>query len=98
MCVHKWTLIHKNLFQAPKRPTLVSELCASLATGIALLALLGWISGARFLAGEMGTYIPMAPSSALAFLLLGGALFGLAHLPLSRPVRFFELAAGSIVL
>jgi diguanylate cyclase (GGDEF)-like protein/PAS domain S-box-containing protein len=83
--------------QASKRSNPVSELCGSLVTGIALLALLGWISGARFLAGELGTYIPMAPSTALAFLLLGAALFRFAHLP-PRFGRLPEVIAVGVVL
>ena len=91
-------MLSKPLSRAPEISIAVPQLCAGTAAGIAFLALLGWVSGARFLAGELSTYIPMAPSTALAFLLLSGALFGRAHLPVSRPGRFFELAAVSIVL
>lgn len=83
--------------QAPERSPRVPEICAGIAIGIALLALLGWVSDVRFLAGELGTYIPMAPSTALAFLLLSGALFSFAHLPVLRLGRPFELTAVSIV-
>jgi diguanylate cyclase (GGDEF)-like protein/PAS domain S-box-containing protein len=96
--VYKWTMICGILLQVSKRSNLVSEVCASLATGIALLALLGWISGARFLAGQFGTYIPMAPSTALTFLLLGSALFRFAHLPLRRFRGLLEGLAVGIVL
>ena len=98
MSVDKWTLIHKILLQASRRSNLVSEICAGLATGIALLALLGWVSGARFLAGQFGTYIPMAPSTALTFLLLGGALFRFTHLPLPRSGWLLEGIGVGIVL
>ena len=88
----------KTLLQAPERSPRVPEICAGIAAGIALLALLGWVSGVRFLAGELGTYIPMAPSTALAFLLLSGALFIFVRLPVLRLGRLFELTAVSIVL
>jgi PAS domain S-box-containing protein len=61
------------------------------------LALIGWLSGVRFLAGEWGIYIPMAPSTASAFLLLSIALFFFARLPAVRLSRLFALTAVSIV-
>jgi len=46
----------------------VSQRCAAFAGGIALLAIAGWVSGVRLLAGQWDGAIPMAPSSALAVL------------------------------
>ena len=77
---------------APRLP----QICAGIAGGIALLALAGWQMNARFLAGQWGTYIPMAPSTALAFLLLGGALFCYARWPAQRLSRLFALAVVSL--
>ena len=76
----------------------VPKICATITVGIALLALLGWVSGARSLAGGLDTYIPMAPSTAVVFLLLGGALFSFTHLPTLRLGRFFALTAVGAVL
>ena len=73
------------------------QICAFIAAGIAGLALAGWQLKARFLAGQWGDYIPMAPSTALAFLLLGGALFSSARWPGQRVSRAFALAALSLV-
>ncbi len=91
-------MIHKTLLQTPERSPRVPEICASIVAGIALLALFGWVSSVRFLAGQFGTYIPMAPSTALTFLLLSGALFSVVHLPRLRLRRFFELTVVGIVL
>ncbi|MBM2847763.1 MAG: dctB 1, partial [Anaerolineales bacterium] len=77
---------------APRLP----QICAGIAGGIALLALAGWQMNARFLAGQWDTYIPMAPSTALAFLLLGGALFCYARWPAQRLSRLFALAVVSL--
>src|SRR3989304_401935 len=77
---------------APRLP----QICAGIAGGIALVALAGWQMNARFLAGQWDTYIPMAPSTALAFLLLGGALFCYARWPAQRLSRRFALAAVSL--
>ena len=45
--------------------------CASLAVFFALLTFIGWISGLQLLASVRARYIPMAPSTALCFSLLG---------------------------
>lgn len=93
-----WIIVRKILLQAPERSPRVPEICAVIVAGIALLALFGWVSGARFLAGQLGTYIPMAPSTALTFLLLSGALISVVHLPQFRLRQFFGLTAVGIVL
>src|SRR6185369_1922720 len=58
----------------------------------------GWVSDMRFLAGQFGTYIPMAPSTALTFFLLSGAFISIVHLPRLRLRQFFELTAVGIVI
>ncbi len=73
----------------PKRFT---QLCAGAACGIALLALAGWLLDARFLAGQWGKSIPMAPSTALAVLLLGSGVFNYARWPAHRLNRRLALA------
>jgi len=73
------------------------QLCAVTASGIALLALVGWLTNVRILAGQWNRYIPMSPSTALAFLLLGAALFCVARWHEQRLSRLFALAAASIV-
>src|ERR1700736_250346 len=52
----------------------VSLACASLALALALMTFVGWISGLPLLASVRAKYIPMAPSSALCFSLLGAGL------------------------
>ena len=49
----------------------VSLACASLALALALMTFVGWISGLPLLASVRAKYIPMAPSSALCFSLIG---------------------------
>jgi PAS domain S-box-containing protein len=73
-----------------------TELCAGAACGIALLALAGWLLDARFLAGQWGGALPMAPSSALAFLFLSAGVFSHARW-LARPLtRHFALACAGL--
>jgi hypothetical protein len=57
----------------------LTQCCAGSACGIALVVLAGWVSGARYLAGQWGEFVPMAPSTALAFLFLGGGVFSQAR-------------------
>ena len=82
----------------PGRSTRLVYICASTAMGIALLSLIGWVSGVRVLAGQWGTFIPMSPLATLSFLLLSGVLFSYTRSPRKRTSRFFALAAISVVL
>ena len=61
----------------------VALFCASLAVLFALLTFIGWISGLQLLASVRARYIPMAPSTALCFSLLGIGIV----LHLERPAR-----------
>ncbi|MEI8191860.1 MAG: hypothetical protein WCI75_19275, partial [candidate division NC10 bacterium] len=55
-------------------PERVAQACAAIAIAIALLALTGWSTGRLILASFRIDFVPMSPTTALAFLLLGGAL------------------------
>ena len=74
----------------------ITRLCAEAAFGIALLAEAGWLLDARFLAGQWGGYIPMSPSTALAFLLLSSGVFSHARWSAHRLSRGFALAAAGL--
>jgi PAS domain S-box-containing protein len=73
------------------------QICAAATCGIALLALVGWLTNIRLLAGQWGYYIPMAPLTALVFLLVGGALFGIARWPVNRVGRCLVIVVVSLV-
>src|SRR5689334_15611571 len=49
----------------------VSLICASLTTILGVLTLIGWTTRLESLASVRRNYIPMAPSTALAFSVLG---------------------------
>ncbi len=53
----------------------LAAVCAASATAFPLLALIGWVMGLPALAQWRTGYIPMAPSAALGFALLGVGLF-----------------------
>lgn len=58
---------------------------AGATLAIAVLAALGWMLGLRQLAGAWNHYIPISPSTTLAFLLLGAGLLSEARW--DRPIR-----------
>ncbi len=49
----------------------ISLVCALLTTGLGALSLIGWATGMEALASVRRIYIPMAPSTALGFTILG---------------------------
>ncbi len=59
---------------APRATDRLAFASASAAMLLGAAGLLGWMTSARWLTSLNGTSIPMAPSTALAFLLLGGAM------------------------
>ena len=69
--------------------------CASLTIALGLLTLIGWVSGLPLLASVRAKYIPMAPSTALCFSLIGIGL--ITHI-LKSTLRWIPRAAGCVVL
>ena len=53
----------------------LAAVCAASATFLAVLTLVGWVPGSLILAQWHPSYLPMAPSMALGFALLGTGLF-----------------------
>ncbi|MEO8439187.1 MAG: SpoIIE family protein phosphatase [Spartobacteria bacterium] len=74
----------------------VALVCAALAVFFALLTFVGWISGLSLLASVRARYIPMAPSTALCFSLLGLGL--LVHLLRPRLPLLPRLLSALVLL
>ena len=68
--------------------------CTSLAIVIGLLTFAGWISGFSILASVRAKYIPMAPSTALCFSLIG---IGVALQLTRSTLRWFVSLLSAIV-
>ncbi|HEX2769199.1 MAG TPA: hypothetical protein VHN12_07920, partial [Geobacteraceae bacterium] len=82
------------------RIKLLSAICGLVAVAAGALALAGWISGILSLAGFAPNRIPMAPSTALFFMLFGIAVLLRLYLPQSRPAWWtctLINAAGGVV-
>ncbi|HMD71764.1 MAG TPA: PAS domain S-box protein [Bryobacteraceae bacterium] len=80
----------------PAQAQRVTQLCAGAAFGIALLAEAGWLFHARFLAGQWGRCLPMAPTSALGWLLLSSGVFTYARWPEHRLSRRLALVLAGL--
>src|SRR3990172_6115290 len=59
----------------------VALACAAMSAGLAALAILGWVTHATTLSSFGPAFIPMAPSTAVCFLLLAGAPAAYAAVP-----------------
>ena len=73
----------------------IALICASLAIALGLLTLIGWISGVYLLASVRAKYIPMAPSTAFCFTLIGVGL--ITHL-LKAALRWIPRLVASVAL
>ena len=75
----------------------ISFVCALLTGVLGMLTLIGWVSGLEVLASIRQTYIPMAPSTALAFTLLGLVMLLREQPKFRRPMAVLLLAVVGIV-
>ena len=71
----------------------VALVCGLLSACLGILGILGWALSLHVLASLRASYIPMAPSTGLAFMLLGGALGLHIYAPRSGPGRSLSVAA-----
>jgi len=83
----------------PPLPSFVRarEICGGILTALGGLGLLGWQGGWRELRRVGADSIPMAPSSALAFILLGASLWLLARTPARRWTTWVTLVCAGPV-
>ncbi|MBI4730649.1 MAG: PAS domain S-box protein [Chloroflexi bacterium] len=72
----------------------LAQVCGALAAGFGFVALLGWILNLPLLSSFGTLLIPMAPSTALLFGLLGGAAFSCTRWSESRAARRAGLGIG----
>ena len=70
--------------------------CGLILAAIGCMVLVGWSGGWRVLTGVRSEYIPMAPNSAMLFLLLGTSLISLAVRSIDRLVRFYCSAVAIV--
>jgi signal transduction histidine kinase/CheY-like chemotaxis protein len=71
--------------------------CNFAALAITVLALIGWVTDHLALAGGIGNFVPMAPATAMTFLLFGGVIYVHLCYPESPLARRWVLAAGVLI-
>jgi len=86
--------------RGPIRFRLLIDICSAFVAGVGLIALLGWVLGLPALASLGSGMIPVAPSTAVLFMLYAGAISLRTHLP-KGPVSYWAgvsiNAAGFLV-
>jgi PAS domain S-box-containing protein len=76
----------------------IAQCCGGVASGLGLVALLGWILRLPLLASFGANLIPMAPSTAMLFVLYGVALLFDKGLPSKRGSHLMTVIVGSLGL
>ncbi len=71
-------------------PFRLASLCCFLSLGLGAFALIGWVWAIRWLTALWPGGIPMAPSTALLFLLFGAAIACALHLQRFSPILVFS--------
>jgi len=80
-----------------QRYELLSRICMFLVIGISAAALTGWFTGSVTLRGIRAGYIPMAPNTALIFLVLAILLGNLKTVPI-RGLNLLRLGASITIV
>ena len=77
---------------------LIAQVCIAITFVISGVAILGWILGLLIIASVNPDYIPMAPSTALSFIILSAALFIYIRQPVYPIARMFARVGVTLVL
>lgn len=86
-------------FSKPDSKLKITLVAAGGCTLIAVLGLLGYIPGLKLLGSIGSTFIPMAPSTALSFIVLGGIMLISTYQPPSnRSLNIFSFLATLVAL
>jgi len=76
----------------------ISQICCGITIGIGILTFISWSSGLRLLASIRPDYIPMAPNTAAAFIILGISVLILTFQPFHRFSRWFSVFSAMSVI
>jgi PAS domain S-box-containing protein len=89
----------KKIFEAKQKTRLgrMTAVSGGLTMIAGAVALLGWISGLRILASLRSDYIPMAPDSAVLFILFGSILLSGTYQPNRQIYRSFTIAIVCLI-
>ncbi len=76
----------------------ISHTCCGITIGMGVLTFVGWLSGLRLLASIRQDYIPMAPNTAAAFIILGISVLVLTFRSLCRFSRWFSAFSAIVTI
>ncbi len=76
----------------------ISQVCCGITIGMGVLTFVGWLSGLRLLASVRPNYIPMAPNTATAFIILGIAVLALTFQSFCRFFRWFSAFSAILTI
>lgn len=76
----------------------ISQICCGMIIGMGVLTFVGWLSGLRLLASIRPDYIPMAPNTAAAFIILGISVLFLTFRSLRRFSRWFSAFSAIVTI
>jgi PAS domain S-box-containing protein len=86
--------------RGPVRFRLLISICAAFIAGVGLVALLGWVLELPVLASLGSGMVPVAPSTAVLFVLYACAIFLRTHFPKSRVAYWTDVSinvAGALI-
>lgn len=78
--------------------SLAAQICSGMVAGVGAIGLFGWISNFQLLTSIHPDYIPMAPNTAVAFVVLGITLFALVRWPMNLIFRWIAKVAAIFVV
>ena len=73
-------------------------ICCGITIGMGVLTFVSWLSGVRLLASVRPDYIPMAPNTAAAFIILGISVLVLTFRSIFRFSRWFSAFSAMCVI
>jgi len=76
----------------------ISQTCCGMTIGMGVLTFVDWLSGLRLLASVHPDYIPMAPNTAAAFIILGISVLVLTFWSFCRFSRWFSAFSALCVI
>ncbi|WP_347273049.1 EAL domain-containing protein [Candidatus Kuenenia sp.] len=88
----------KSTFPSINTVSLAAQICSGVVAGVGAIGLLGWISNSQLLASIRPNYIPMAPNTAVVFVVLGITLFTLIRWHMNLISRWIAWVAAIFVV
>lgn len=80
------------------RYSVIAQACALSTAGIGFVVIIGWLLDIRILHSIRTDYIPMAPSTALVFIIMSGSLFVSTRWASHHPAALFSKVSAVLIV